>query len=292
MATLEGTGIWNAGLRFRDTSESTDAAAELEELGYTSLWIPDYKRGLFAAASRLLGATRNIVVASGVANLWAHTPDEAAGAISELETAHPGRFLFGLGVSHAPSVASLGNDLRYEKPLAKMGGFLDGLDAATPPVRPDQRLLAALGPRMLALAAERSAGAHPYNVTPEHTAIAREALGPGKLLVPEQAVAVTTSPDEARQIGRQFLEHYLALPNYAGNLRRLGFTEDDLAGGGSDRLVDALVAWGDEDAIAARLQAHRDAGADSVCIQVITDTGMVDLPRAEWRTLAPALTAH
>jgi probable F420-dependent oxidoreductase len=175
-----------------------------------------------------------------------------------------------------------------------MTNYLDGLDAAPTPLAPERRVLAALGPKMLDLASRRAGGAHPYNVTPDHTATARSALGAGKLLIPEQAVALTTNAEEGRRHGRAFLEHYLSLPNYTNNLLRLGFTDADLADGGSDRLVDAVVVWGDEATIAARVQAHLDAGADSVCIQVVSDApygGMAELHRDTWRALAPALTS-
>jgi probable F420-dependent oxidoreductase len=169
-----------------------------------------------------------------------------------------------------------------------MTSFLDDLDACPASLTPDNRVLAALGPKMVELAGRRSAGVHPYNVTPEHTAIARQALGPTKLVLPEHAVVHSDDADVARRLGRQHLTHYMELPNYTNNLLRLGFTEDDFAGGGSDRLVDALVAWGDEQAIASRIREHRDAGADHVCVQVLSEEGA--LPRQAWRQLAPALT--
>jgi probable F420-dependent oxidoreductase len=169
-----------------------------------------------------------------------------------------------------------------------MSTYLDGLDSARNPLDPNYRVLAALGPKMLELARDRAAGAHPYNVTPDHTAIAREALGPSKLLLPEHAVALSTDAETARRLGRQHFEHYVGLPNYTNNLRRLGFGDDDLSDGGSNRLIDALVAWGDEEAIARRIAEHRAAGADHVCVQVLTDRGL--FPREEWRALAPALT--
>jgi len=170
-----------------------------------------------------------------------------------------------------------------------MRSFLDSIDVAAPPILPEERVLAALGPKMLELARERSLGAHPYLVTPEHTRAAREALGPEKLLAAEQAVVLETDPERARTLARQHLEIYLQLPNYANNWRRLGFSDDDIAGGGSDRLVDALVAWGDLDAIRARVDEHREAGADQVLIQAVSEGD--GLPREEWRRLAPALTA-
>ena len=177
----------------------------------------------------------------------------------------------------------------YDKPLARTAAFLDELDAAVPPLAPANRVLAALGPKMLELARARTAGVHPYLVTPEHTAIARAAVGPDALVAPEQALVLETDPAAARAIARVHLSTYLGLPNYANNWRRLGYTEDDIADGGSDRLVDALVAWGDEAALAARVQEHRDAGADHVCVQVLTEDPRA-LPLAQWRRLAPALT--
>jgi len=182
----------------------------------------------------------------------------------------------------------------YARPYAKMVRYLDALDAAAPPVPAGQRMLAALGPRMLSLARERAAAAHPYLVPPEHTAAAREALGPAILLAPEQAVLLDRDRRRGRERARSFVAGYLALPNYARNLRRLGFTDDDLSGPPSDRLTDALVAYGDEEAIAARVRAHHDAGADHVCVYVLGGAGAGSAPEAlplqAWRQLAPALT--
>ena len=287
---ISGTGIWNAGLRFRSFEQVAEVAVELEQLGYTSLWIPDYNGGIFERVEKLLGATSTITVGTGILNLWMYEPAEVCEGYRQVRETFGDRFLMGIGVSHAPTVESVLDGTTWAKPLAKMRTFLDALDATSSPVPVDRRVLAALGPKMLELARDRAGGAHPYNVTPEHTARARAALGPGKTLVPEQAVALTTDAATARAIGRTFLEHYLGLPNYTNNLRRLGFTEEDLAGGGSDRLIDALVAWGDEEAIAARLQEHRDAGADGVCIQALSDGDMTDVPLDVLRALAPALT--
>jgi probable F420-dependent oxidoreductase len=287
---LVGTGIWNAALRFGDPGEAAEAAAELEELGYTAVWIPDTGGDVFGAVEHLLRATRTITVATGILNLWMHSAEETASAHARLTAEYGDRFLVGIGVSHAP-IIDADQPGRYSRPLSVTASFLDGLDAAAPPLSLDHRVLAALGPKMLELAAQRAGGVHPYNVTPEHTATARKVLGPSKLVLPEQAVALTTDAAAARQIGRSFLVHYLELPNYANNIRRLGFTDDDFANGGSDRLIDAIVAWGDEDAIASRIREHRDAGADHVCVQVLSEQGMLQLPRQAWRTLAPALTS-
>jgi probable F420-dependent oxidoreductase len=210
---------------------------------------------------------------------------QAAEQHNELSAAHPGRFLLGLGVSHGPFVGEA-----YRKPVVAMIRYLDTLDGADPPVPPGQRILAALGPRMLRLALDRSAGAHPYLGTPEHTAWAREQLGPAALLAPELGVVLDTDPGRARSIARHHLAQYLALPNYLNNWRRLGFDDSDLMNGGSDRLVDALIAWGDEHAVVARIQAHQRAGADHLCVQVLSEEGdRGGPPRLQWRRLAEAI---
>jgi len=288
MTGITGTGIWSAGLRYGDRGEATDAAVELEELGYSALWIPDVGGDLLSVVERLMDATKTATIATGILNLWMHSASETADAHARLTAAHGDRFLVGIGVSHA-SLINAGEPDRYRKPLAAMTTFLDELDAASTPLAPSSRVLAALGPKMLELARTRAAGAHPYNVTPAHTAWARETLGPSGLVLPEQAVALTTDPDAGRTLGRAHLAHYLVLPNYTNNLRRLGFDDEDFAAGGSQRLIDALVAWGDSEAIAARVREHRDAGADHVCIQVLSGDGL--FPRQAWRELAPALTS-
>jgi probable F420-dependent oxidoreductase len=287
MIRLSGTGVWAHQLRYGDPGEISQTAAELDELGYSALWIPDVGGDVFGSVEHLLDATTRCVVATGILNLWMHTPEETAGHHARLATAYGERWLVGIGVSHAVLIDA-GEAGRYQRPVSAMAGFLDGLDSAERPLDRSDRVLAALGPRMLELARVRSAGAHPYNVTPEHTALAREALGPDALLLPEHAVALTTDAAEARRLGRGHLHHYLALPNYANNLLRLGFVEDDFADGGSDRLIDGLVAWGDVDTVASRLKLHRDAGADHVCIQVLTEDPS---PMADLRKLAPALVS-
>ena len=286
MTDITGTGIWSAGLRYGDRGEATEAAAELEELGYSALWVPDVGGDVFGVVAGLMAATKTATIATGILNLWMHSATETAQAHARLTALHGDRFLLGIGVSHAPRIDA-GEPGRYKKPLAAMASFLDGLDTATPPLAPASRVLAALGPKMLDLARTRAAGVHPYNVTPEHTALAREAVGPSRLVLPEQAVALTTDPDAARTLGRAHLAHYLALPNYTNNLRRLGFGDEDFEAGGSQRLIDALVAWGDVDVIADRVREHRDAGANHVCIQVLSDEGL--FPLQTWRDLAPAL---
>jgi probable F420-dependent oxidoreductase len=281
-------GLWSPQLRSGDPKEVADAAAEVEGLGYGAIWIPGGAGGdVFGAVSRLLDATQRIAVATGILNVWMHRPAETAARHAEIAATHPGRFLLGLGISHAPLV-DRDTPGRYQRPLEVMVEYLDGLDEATPPVPKGERALAALGPRMLTLARERTAGAHPYLVTPEHTQQARAVLGDGPLLAPEQGVVVEPDAGRARQTARAHLSVYLRLPNYTNNFLRLGFGPDDLAAGGSDRLVDAIVAWGDTAAIRARVQAHHDAGADHVCLQVLTGDQHA-LPYQQWRELAATL---
>lgn len=279
-------GIWSRHL-WGERASVMEAAAELEDLGYGALWFPNAPR-TFERARDLLDATRRIVVAPGIASIWTHTAADAAAAHHALTQAHPGRFLLGLGVSHAHLV-DREEPGRYSRPLTKMREYLDSLDAAPTPVPIEQRILAALGPRMLELARNRSAGAHPYLGTVEHTRRAREVLGPGPLLAPELAVVLETDPSRARAIAREHLTFYLQAPNYTNNWLKLGFTLDDLAAGGSDRLVDEVVAWGATDAIRERITEHHRAGADHVCLQVLTPAA-AELPIGGWRTLAAALS--
>jgi probable F420-dependent oxidoreductase len=280
---LRGIGLWSGELRRGDEGEVRDAAAELDELGYTAVWLPGGAGGpVLERAQALLDATSRIMVATGILNVWRHSPVEVAQAHASLALGSQGRFLLGLGVSHARSIEE------YRRPLSTMRAYLDALDAEPAPVPRGERVLAALGPRMLDLARDRTAGAHPYFVTPEHTRVARDRLGPGPLLAPEQAVVLDTDRTRARETARAHVSRYLELPNYTNNLRRLGFTDGDLAGTGSDRLVDAVVAQGDAEAIGARVREHREAGADHVCLQVLGGSDS-NLPRAAWRALAQAL---
>jgi probable F420-dependent oxidoreductase len=286
-------GIWSANLDSPPIEQLPAIARELEELGYDALWIPVVAgRDPFVKAALMLAGTERLVLATGIATIYRSDPIAMASVWKTLTDAFPGRFLLGLGVSHRPTVEGLRNH-EYGPPLTAMREYLDGMDAAPyfarPPSAEPVRALAALGPKMLALAAERAVGAHPYFVPVEHTAQAREILGAGPLLAPEQAVVLETDPEQARAIARTHLAMYLPLPNYMNNFRRLGFGDDDVLKGGSDRFVDAIVAWGDVDAIAKRVAAMRDAGADHVCVQVIRPDD--ELPRADWRELAPALTA-
>jgi probable F420-dependent oxidoreductase len=283
---LAGVGIWSSQLRYGDAAEIADAASELDELGFSALWIPDVGGPVFDAVGRLLAATTRTVIATGILNLWMHSPGDVAESYAALTAEHGDRFLLGIGVSHAPLIDA-GQPGRYRKPLAATASFLDGLDAAPQPVPAEARVLAALGPKMLELAATRARGAHPYLVTPDHTASARSTLGEGPLLLPEQTVVLCDSVDEARRIGSDWLRGYLALPNYANNLLRSGFSEDDLAQV-SDRLLNAIIAWGDEGAVMRRVAEHRAAGADHVCIQVLT-ADPTEFPREQWRRIAAAL---
>ncbi|MFJ9089315.1 LLM class F420-dependent oxidoreductase [Streptomyces sp. NPDC102384] len=275
-------GIWNVGLRSKDPAlrpEIADAAAELEELGYGAVWLGGNSAP--ANALPLLDATSRLTVGTSIQSIWQHDAQAAAAAFAEVEKAHPGRFQLGLGVSHA-RIAE-----QYRRPYSALVEYLDALDAAGVPA--GHRLLAALGPKTLQLSADRAAGAIPYLVTPEHTARAREILGEGPLLAPELKVVPETDPDRARTLAREVLAMYLTLPNYTNSWLRLGFTEDDFASGGSDRLVDALYAWGDENRIRARIDAFFDAGADHVALQVVDGTPMDKLPREGWRRVAALL---
>lgn len=287
---LSGTGVWEMALRYGDPARAADWAAEIEALGYAAVWIPDTGGDLFGAMANLLGSANRMTVASGILNIWMQDPADSARRHHELVAEFGPRVLVGLGVSHAPLIDQVLDPGMFRKPLAKTAAYLDELDDAAPALPVEDRVLAALGPKMLALARDRSAGAHPYLVTPDHTADARAILGAGKLLAPEQGVVLETDPDRAREIARKNMAHYFQLPNYVNNWRRHGFTDDDVTAPGSDRLVDAIVAWGDETAIAARVQQHRDAGADHVCIQVLTDRDdLTTVPLEQWRRLAPAL---
>ena len=281
-------GIWSTTLRRADPTEISEAAAELDELGFGTLWISGGAGGpLFDDVERLLRATERAVVATGVLNLWSHEPADVAAEHARLSAAYGRRIMLGIGVSHGPMVSRLDGAV-YAKPLAKTRQYLDALDATPVPVPVAERLLGALGPRMLELARERSAGAHPYLVTVDHTAFARRVLGDDALLAPEQMVILDDDSTSARESARAHLERYLRLPNYTNNLMKFGLSEDDLLGGGSDRLVDAVVAWGDLDAVASRIEEHLDAGADHVGIQVLRrDAG--SMPRNEWRQLAQFL---
>lgn len=269
-----------------------EAAAELEELGYGALWFGEAAgREALTKAALLLAGTKRIVIATGIANIYGRDPVTMSAAQKTLAEAYPNRFLLGLGVSHIPLVEKLRGH-QYDKPIPTMRAYLDAMDKApyhaVPPQPKPPRVLAALGPKMLQLSAERADGAHPYNTTPQHTAQARELLGPDPYLCPEQAVVLEKDPAKARAIARKFLAIYLTLPNYTNNWLRLGFQEADIKEGGSDKLIDAVIAWGDVKTVLNRVQEHRAAGADHVCIQVLTDDSNT-FPIREYRELASAI---
>jgi probable F420-dependent oxidoreductase len=288
---LGPVGAWLTLLGLRSAGEERAAAAEIERLGYPALWFGEtpVNKEAFVHAGILLAATERIAIATGIASIYARDAAAANAAGNALAEAYDGRFVLGLGVSHAPAVAQRGHD--YGKPVTEMRRYLDAIDAADygapAPARPTPVVIAALRRRMLELARDRVHGAHPYLVTPAHTARARAILGPGPVLAPEQGVVLETDPDRARATAREHLTAYLRLPNYTNSWREDGFGDDDFADGGSDRLVDALIAWGDAETIAARVRAHHEAGADHVCIQpVIRD---LDRALAALRGLAPVL---
>jgi probable F420-dependent oxidoreductase len=285
-------GIWTFGhlwgLDDLPAPDAEEQITEIEELGYGALWL-GRADGIPNLTASLLGMTTTLVVGTSIVNIWFESPQAISDSYAHVAARYTDRFVLGLGVSHAQFVEPTGQ--QYVRPLQKMKSYLDALDAVTPTVTREGRALAALGPRMLELAARRSAGALPYLATPEHTHRARETLGPDALLVAEQKVVLDTNPSSARTLARAGLQRYLQRPNYAKNLTSLGFTDEDRADGGSDRLVDALVAWGDLDQIRARVREHLDAGADHVAVQILTEGAILEkeLPRQEWRTLAPAL---
>lgn len=280
MPSLGRIGIWSMELRFGDRAQAELAAAELDELGYGTLWIPGGIGGdITGDIDRLLGATTHATIATGILNIWMHDPAEIASWWKRLPDDRQQRVLLGLGVSHSHLVGEA-----YERPLAKMASYLDRLDEEGLPA--EARCLAALGPKMQELARERSCGVHPYLVSPDHTRSAREVLGPGKLLAPEQGIVLDSDLASAREKARGALAGYVQYPNYRNNWLRLGFTVEEIDAM-SDRLVDSLFACGDLAAITARLEEHWSAGADHVCIQAITGQGLDLGPSMEvWRSVA------
>ena len=294
---LGPVGIWTAMLDQVPSARAAEFAAEIEELGYGAIWIPEaVGRDPFVMATLLLAGTSSIPVATGIANIYARDAMTMANAQRTVAEAFEGRFLLGLGVSHAHLVAGLRKH-DYSRPLSYMREYLQRMHKAVffadGPEDLPEMVLAALGPRMLQLSATATAGAHPYFVPPEHTAFARETMGPGAALYPEQMVILDTDPASARELARKSMAIYLGLPNYTNNLLRLGFEQSDIDGGPdggpSDRLVDAIVVWGTAEQIRARVQAHLDAGADHVGVQVLAEDP--DATAEGWRTLAPVLLA-
>lgn len=290
--SLGPVGLWTFQLDLQPMSAAQAAVAELESLRYGAIWVPEaVGREPFANAAMLLAGGSTIAVGTGIASIHARTAQTMQAGWKTVSEAYPGRFLLGLGVSHQPMVEGV-HGHSYDKPYSTMVAYLDAMDrgmffAAAPTVAP-QRVLAALGPKMLRLSAERGLGAHPYFVPVEHTAFARETLGAGPLLAPEQAVVFEADATKAREIARRHMATYLRLPNYTNNLKRHGFTDADIADGGTDALVDAIVAWGTLDDIVARIGAHLAAGADHVSVQVLP-ADPAGLPMAEWRELATAI---
>jgi probable F420-dependent oxidoreductase len=290
-ARLGPVGVWSSALRTAAIPDEPAAIRRIEELGYGSLWTGETVGGkeAFAHAAMALSSSSRLIYGTGIANVWARHPATMQGGGATLAAAWPGRFILGVGISHAPIVERSGQV--YARPLAHMRDYLAQMDLAVAdaphPEVPFARVIAALGPGMLALARDHAHGAHPYFVPPLHTQLAREILGPDRLLIPEQAMVLSTDPSEARAVARAHMKLYLTLPNYTNNLRRLGFEDSDLADGGSDRLVDQIVVWGDEQAIAARVSELRELGADHVVLQPLGD----DLPAvvAQLERLAPAL---
>jgi probable F420-dependent oxidoreductase len=276
-------GVW-APLRQwpTDASEITAAAAEIEALGYGSVWIGGSPPDDLALAESILAATSTLVVGTSIVDVWRSDPAVLSASHERLRTRFPGRFYLGLGSGHAPAVEATGQ--KYVRPVSKLREFASSL--TTPAA---ERLFAALGPKALEATRELSGGALPYLVPPAHTADARRILGPDRLLIPEQKIVLGTDPAAARAAGRARTRQYLTLPNYLNNLRRYGLTDDDFAGEGSDRWVDTLVVWGDDETVRKGVDAHFEAGADHVAIQALAAPGWTGLPRAEWRAAAAAL---
>jgi probable F420-dependent oxidoreductase len=272
LASLGRIGIW------RRHQEGAEGVAELEELGFGALWLGGSPGP--ADVGPFLEGTRTLTIATGILNVWRHEPADVAAAHGRLNDEFGGRFLLGIGIGHPEATSE------YRRPLATMRAFLDGLEAAERPVPRDELTVAALGPKMLDLAAARSLGAHPYFTSPEHTRFARERVGAGSLVAPEVTVVVEPDVGAARELARAFAARYLRLTNYAANLLRHGFTEDDLAGRGSDRVIDAVIPHGSAEQVAEAVQAHFDAGADHVCLQPVGHGGV---PLEDYRALARVL---
>jgi probable F420-dependent oxidoreductase len=287
---LGRVGVWSGALRSGPQGPLLDAAAELEDLGYGTIWFPGGQHADLADhVTALLERTRRAVIATGIVSIWTHPPEAIAAMHDRLAREYPERFLLGLGVSHEHAVSATGQT--YERPYAKMVEYFDALDRAPTPVPVDQRILAALGPRMLHLAAERSLGTHPYFVPPEHTRLARVRVGPLKIVAPEQMVVLESDPQRARAIARLSAGRYLNAPNYTNNLVRLGFPPEEFREGGSDRVIDAIIAWGEPAALKDRIDAHFAAGANHVCVQVLTDPpGDLQASLHAWRQIAATLT--
>jgi probable F420-dependent oxidoreductase len=291
-ARMGRAGVWSFALQRLAAAEEQAAAREIESLGFAATWIPESlgSKEVFVHAGILLSGTERLVIAPGIANIYARDPMAMANGARALGEAYPGRFVLAIGVSHAPSVQTRGGS--YGKPVETMRTYLDAMlasqYAAPESDEPVPLVLAALGPRMLELAAERADGAHPYFVPVEHTVEARKHLGSEAFLGVEQTAVLTTDREAGLQIARAFARNYLALPNYANNLQRLGWSDQDVGGEGSERLIDAVIAIGDVEAIVRRVRDHLDAGADHVCVQ-IREERSTDPALGAYRELAAAL---
>jgi probable F420-dependent oxidoreductase len=289
-ARLGTVGLWTTHLHHQPFARARELVGWLESLGFGAIWVGEAtsKPALIHATLLLEGGTR-IAVGTGIASVWAQDPMMATNASRTLNEAFPGRFVLGLGVSHPSLTEPRGRE--YRSPLEHMRWYLETMDQAPwfgLDVQPAPRVLAALGPKMLELARDRAAGAHPYFVPVEHTARAREILGPEPLLAPEQAVTLEQDQETARRIARRYMKGYLELENYTKNLKRLGWTDDDMAGGGTDRLVDAMVAWGGVERVKERVGQHLDAGADHVAIRILSEEPRT-FPERELEELGRAL---
>ena len=291
MIDIGRVGIWQGVLDGHPSSAVREAVAELDEAGWPTMWIPEtVSRDPFVSAAVMLEASSSMKVATGIASIWARDPMTTANASLTLNEAYDGRFLLGLGVSHH-TLTEWVRKHDYSKPLTKMREYLERMDASmfrgVEPEQPTMRLIAALGPKMLELSASAADGAHPYFVPVEHTEVARAAIGPDKVLATEQMVVLETDPSKAREIARQHMAVYLGLPNYANNLMRFGYTEEEITNA-DDRVVDAIVAWGTLDDVLERVKAHHDAGADHVCIQVL-EADRAAIPTDAWRAIGDAI---
>ncbi len=288
---LGRVGLWSFQLDLQPADRVRELLPEIEEMGWGCFWIPEaVNRDAMVNSALLLSASTTLKVGTGIASIWARDAMTTAASLHSLSEAWPGRFVLGLGVSHQPMVDAIRGQ-HYEKPFTKMQSYLAAMENAlymAPKAEETHVVLAALGPKMLALAASAADGAHSYFVPVEHTAFAREHLGPDALLAPEQAVVLSTDAEQARAVARAHMATYLGLPNYTNNVRRFGFGDEDLAEGGSDRLVDAIVAWGDEQAVVDRVAAHHERGADHVALQVLPLDG-TSVPMDDWHRLADAV---
>jgi probable F420-dependent oxidoreductase len=290
MIDIGAVGIWQGIFDQHPAGRVREAVAELEDLGWPTIWIPEtVTRDPFVSAAILLEATSRMKVATGIASIWARDAMTTSNATKTLNEAYDGRFLLGLGTSHH-TITEWVRKHEYTKPLTRMREYLERMDRSkfkgVEPAEPPNRVIAALGPKMLALGAELADGVHPYFVPVEHTVVARETVGPDKIVATEQMVVLEIDPARAREIARRHMGIYLGLPNYADNLKRFGYTEEEITSA-DDRLVDAIVAWGSIDDLVARVRAHQDAGASHVCVQVLTADA--EIPMGAWRELADAL---